>query len=52
MLCLSYYGLGFLFKKIRVKDKTRFCLEGGRGERGQGCGEKWPKQCMKMLINE
>jgi hypothetical protein len=38
-LCLSYYLLCFLFKKIEE--------DGGRGS-ALRWGERWPKQCVHM----
>jgi hypothetical protein len=47
-LCLSYYLLCFLFNKIGEQ-------EGRTGsaaiEEGRGRVERWPKQCIHILIN-
>jgi hypothetical protein len=54
MLCLSYYLLCFLFNKI--EKRTEQFLPGSEGCRwwwwGQEQGERWPKQCIHILINE
>jgi hypothetical protein len=55
MLCLSYYCLCLLFNKIGEKSRTGSAWkQGGSGERegAGGRGEKWPKQCMHIWINE
>jgi hypothetical protein len=51
MLCLSYYFLYFLFKKIRDKGRTDSAWKrrgGGEREGVEGRGEKWPKHCMHI----
>jgi hypothetical protein len=54
--CLSYYFLYFLFNKIRDKGRTDSAWQWGgvkRSVRGWRVGgEKWPKQCMHIWINE
>jgi hypothetical protein len=58
-LCLSYYAYVFSSKKLEKRAEQAVPgSEGGmrgrgRGrEAGGGRGEKWPKQCMHMRINE
>jgi hypothetical protein len=61
MLCLSYYCLYSLSNKIRDKGRTVSAWKwGGKGEEGGGrgeregvggSGEKWPKHCMHIWIN-
>jgi hypothetical protein len=55
-LCISYYYLYLIFKKIGEESRTDSAgseVE-GRQRRGQGrgweagSGEKWPKQCMHI----
>jgi hypothetical protein len=55
-LCLSYYCLCLLFSKIGEEGRTDSAWKrGGSREKegvGGGRGERWPKQCMYIWINE
>jgi hypothetical protein len=55
MLCLSYYA--YVFSSTKLEGRAEQVLpgsEGGWGGEGEcrGRGEKLPKQCMHMWINE
>jgi hypothetical protein len=54
-LCLPYCSLCLLFNKIGEEGKKGSAWKRGGGRKWEGAGgsgEKWPKQCMHIRINE
>jgi hypothetical protein len=55
MLCLSYYLLCVLFNKMEKRAEQVLPGSEGGGEEKEGTGgrgERWPKKCMHIRINE